>query len=92
MRGRDDDSGEFHSQSRSAQRRAALDMLALAHVLVGKSVPELEKLPMDDDLRAHIRDAARITSAIARMHGGRTTAASVNGTTEIGLVVMKTVA
>ncbi len=33
-----------------------------------------------------------ITSAIARMHGGRTTAASVNGTTEIGLVVMKTVA
>ncbi|CAN7419732.1 heavy metal sensor histidine kinase [Acidovorax sp. LjRoot194] len=33
-----------------------------------------------------------ITSAIARMHGGRTTAASVNGTTEIGLVVTKTVA
>jgi len=33
-----------------------------------------------------------ITSAIARMHGGRTTAASVNGKTEIGLVLVKTVA
>lgn len=66
MRGRDEDSGEFHSPSRSEQRREALDVLALAHVLVGKSVAELEKLPMDDALRAHVRDAARITSAIAR--------------------------
>lgn len=33
-----------------------------------------------------------ITLAIARMHGGRTTAASVNGKTEIGLVLVKTVA
>lgn len=33
-----------------------------------------------------------ITSAIARMHGGRTTAASTNGKTEIGLVLVKTFA
>jgi two-component system heavy metal sensor histidine kinase CusS len=33
-----------------------------------------------------------ITAAIARMHGGRTTAASINGKTEIGLVLVKTVA
>ena len=66
MRGHDEETGDFLSPSRSEQRRDALDVLALAHVLVGKSVPELEKLPMDDDLRAHVRDAARITSAIAR--------------------------
>lgn len=66
MRGRDEDSGEFHSPSRSEQRREALDVLALAHVLVGKSVAELEKLPVDDALRAHVRDAARISSPIAR--------------------------
>lgn len=66
MRGRDEDTGEFHSASRSEQRRAALDVLALAHVLVDKSEAELGKLPMDDALRAHVRDAARITSAIAR--------------------------
>ena len=66
MRGHDEETGDFLSPSRSEQRREALDVLALAHVLVGKSVPELEKLPIDDDLRAHIRDAARITSAIAR--------------------------
>ena len=66
MRGRDEDTGDFHSPSRSEQRREALDVLALAHVLVGKTVTELEKLPMDDALRAHVRDAARITSPIAR--------------------------
>ena len=66
MRGRDEDTGDFHSPSRSEQRREALDVLALAHVLVGKSVAELEKLPVDDDLRAHVRDAARITAPIAR--------------------------
>lgn len=66
MRGRDEDTGEFHSASRSEQRRAALDVLSLAHVLVDKSEAELGKLPMDDALRAHVRDAARITSPIAR--------------------------
>ncbi len=66
MRGRDDESGEFLSESRSAQRRAALDVLALAHVLVDKTASELDKLPMDDDLRGHVLDAARITAPIAR--------------------------
>ena len=66
MRGRDDETGEFHSASRSEQRRAALDVLALAHVLVDKSEAELGKLPLDDALRAHVRDAARINSPIAR--------------------------
>lgn len=66
MRGRDDDSGEFHSESRSAQRRAALDVLALANVLVGKTASELDKLPIDEGLREHVVDAARITAPIAR--------------------------
>ena len=66
MRGRDDDSGEFHSESRSAQRRAALDVLALAHLLVGKTASELDKLPIDEGLREHVVDAAPITAPIAR--------------------------
>lgn len=66
MRGRDEDTGEFHSASRSEQRRAALDVLALAHVLVDKSEAELARLPLDEALRGHVRDAARISSPIAR--------------------------
>ncbi len=66
MRGRDEDTGEFLSPSRSEQRRAALDVLALAQLLMEKSAGELAKLPMDDALRGHVADAKRITSPIAR--------------------------
>ena len=66
MRGRDDETGDFHSPSRSEQRRAALDVLALAHLLMDKSAGELSKLPMDDALRGHVAEAKRITSPIAR--------------------------
>lgn len=66
MRGRDEETGEFFSPSRSAQRRAALDVLALAHTLTEKTPTELEKLPLGDALRGHVMDARRITSPIAR--------------------------
>ncbi|PJJ98139.1 hypothetical protein CO615_08965 [Lysobacteraceae bacterium NML75-0749] len=66
MRGRDQETGEYFSPSRSEQRRAALDVLALAHVLVAKTQAELAKLPMDEMLQAHVLEAKRITSPIAR--------------------------
>lgn len=66
MRGRDQETGEYFSPSRSEQRRAALDVLALAHVLVEKTQAELAKLPMDEMLQGHVLEAKRITSPIAR--------------------------
>ena len=65
MRGRDDDSGEFLGPSRSEQRRAALDVLALGEKLVGLSEAQLAKLPLPESLLPHIRDAKRITSHVA---------------------------
>lgn len=66
MRGRDEDTGEFLGASRSQQRREALDVLALGGRLVGLTAAQLEKLPIPDALRGHIRDTQRITSHIAR--------------------------
>ena len=66
MRGRDEDTGEFLGPSRSAQRRAALDVLELAERLVGMTAPQLERLPIADELMPHIRDTQRIAS-----HGAR---------------------
>jgi len=65
MRGRDEDSGEFLGPSRSEQRRAALDVLALGEKLVALSEAQLAKLPIPEDLLPHIRDAKRITSHVA---------------------------
>jgi ribosome-associated protein len=65
MRGRDDDSGEFLGPSRSEQRRAALDVLALGEKLVGLSEAQLARLPLPEALLPHIRDAKRITSHVA---------------------------
>ena len=65
MRGRDDESGEFLGPSRSEQRRAALDVLALGQQLVGLSAAQLAKLPIPDDLMPHIVDTQRITSHVA---------------------------
>ncbi|MFS8062950.1 MAG: ribosome biogenesis factor YjgA [Luteimonas sp.] len=65
MRGRDEDSGDFLGPSRSEQRRAALDVLALGEKLVALSEAQLAKLPIPEDLLPHIRDAKRITSNVA---------------------------
>lgn len=66
MRGRDEDTGEFFSPSRSAQRRAALDVLELCEQLVGMSAAQLGRLPIPEQVLPHLRDAQRITSHIAR--------------------------
>ncbi len=66
MRGRDEDTGEFFSPSRSAQRRAALDVLELCEQLVGMSAAQLGRLRIPEQVLPHLRDAQRITSHIAR--------------------------
>ena len=65
MRGRDEDTGEYLGPSRSEQRRAALDVLALAQQLVALSAAQLAKLPIPEDLLPHIRETQRITSHVA---------------------------
>ena len=66
MRGRDEDTGEFLSPSRSQQRRDALDVLTLAQRLVTLDAGSLAKLPIPDHLHPHIADTRRIASHIAR--------------------------
>lgn len=66
MRGRDEDSGEFHSPSRSRQRREALDVLALAQQLAALEPGRLARLPVPEHLLAHVAEARRITSNIAK--------------------------
>ena len=66
MRGRDEDTGEFFSPSRSANRRAALDVLELAETLVGLSAAQLARLPIPDEVMPHIRETQRISSYGAR--------------------------
>ena len=66
MRGRDEETGEFLAPSRSANRREALDTLALGEALVALSQEQLARLPIPEDLLPHIRDAQRIPSHIAR--------------------------
>ncbi len=66
MRGKDDDTGEFLSPSRSQQRRDALDVLALAAQLTELESGRLAKLPVPEHLLPHIADTRRITSHIAR--------------------------
>ena len=65
MRGRNEDTGEFFSPSRSEQRRAALDVLELGAQLVALSAAQLARLPVPDDLLPHIRESQRITAHIA---------------------------
>lgn len=66
MRGRDEETGEFLSPSRSANRRAALDVLELGEQLVAMSAAQLARLPIPEELMPHIRETQRITS-----HGAR---------------------
>ena len=65
MRGRDEETGEFFSPSRSELRRAALDVLELGEQLVALSAAQLARLPIPEDLMPHIRETQRITSHIA---------------------------
>ena len=66
MRGRDEDTGEFFSPSRSQNRRDALDVLALGETLVAMSAAQLARLPLPEELLPHIRESQRMTS-----HGAR---------------------
>lgn len=66
VRGRDPDSGEFLGQSRSQQRREALEVLTLGERLSALSDAQLDQLPIPDGLLPHIRDTRRITSHVAR--------------------------
>lgn len=66
MRGRDEDTNEFLSPSRSQQRREALAIFDLAEVLVALTDGQLAPIPMPDDLRDMVRDSRRITAPIAR--------------------------
>ncbi len=66
MRGRDPDSGEFYSPSRSERRREALDVLKLAEQLTSLSRAQLARLPVPEAALAHVHEAQRITA-----HGAR---------------------
>ena len=65
MRGKDEETGEFRDDSRSQQRREALEVLALGQQLVALTDAQLAKLPVPESLLPHIRDTRRITSHIA---------------------------
>jgi ribosome-associated protein len=65
MRGRDEETGEFLDISRSQNRRAALDVLALGEKLVSLTPAQLARLPVPEDLLPHIAEAKRITAHIA---------------------------
>lgn len=66
MRGKDPETGEFLSPSRSQERRDALETLALGERLAGLTDAQLAKLPIPDALLPHILETRRITSHIAR--------------------------
>lgn len=65
MRGRDEETGEFRGDSRSQNRREALEVLALSERLVALTEAQLGKLPVPEGLLPHIRESRRITSHIA---------------------------
>ncbi len=65
MRGRDPETGEFYSPSRSQQREEALEVRSLAEQLVALTPAKLAKLPIPEDLLPHILETQRITSHIA---------------------------
>ncbi|XQA75035.1 ribosome biogenesis factor YjgA [Xanthomonas sacchari] len=65
MRGRDEDTGEFRGESRSQQRREALEVLGLGEKLVALTPAQLAKLPVPESLLPHIAETKRITSHIA---------------------------
>ncbi len=52
--------------SRSQRRREALEVFELAERLVEQNEAQLLRLPLDDELRALVRESQRITQQIAR--------------------------
>lgn len=66
MRGRDEETGEFLGESRSQNRREALEILALGEKLVELTPAQLARLPIPEDLLPHIEYSKRITA-----HGAR---------------------
>ncbi|QSX77228.1 ribosome biogenesis factor YjgA [Agrilutibacter solisilvae] len=65
MRGKDDETGEFLSPSRSQNRREALEVLSLGEQLVALTEAQLARLPVPESLLPHIRECRRITAQIA---------------------------
>lgn len=65
MRGKDPETGDFLSPSRSQQRREALEVLELARQLSLLTPQQLSKLPLPDRLVPHIGETRRITSHVA---------------------------
>lgn len=66
MRGKDPETGEFLSPSRSQQRREALEVLELGEQLATLTDAQLQRLPIPESLLPHILDTRRITAHIAR--------------------------
>ena len=65
MRGRDPETGEFYSPSRTQQRIEALEIRGLAEKLVALPAAQLARLPIPEELMPHIVETQRITSHIA---------------------------
>lgn len=65
MRGRDPETGEFYSPSRTQQREDALEVRSLAEKLVALPPAQLLRLPIPESLLPHIAETRRITSHIA---------------------------
>ena len=65
MRGKNPDSGEFLSPSRSQQRREALEVLDLARRLSEMTPTQVARLPVPETLIPHIDETRRITSHVA---------------------------
>ena len=65
MRGRDPETGESYSPSRTQQRIEALEILGLAEKLVALPAAQLARLPIPEELMPHIVETQRITSHIA---------------------------
>lgn len=65
MRGRDEETGEFFSPSRTQQRKDALEVRELAEQLVALTPAQLAQLPLSEELADHVRDTKKVTSHIA---------------------------
>ena len=65
MRGRDEETGQFHDKSRKQKRNEALDVLALGEKLASLTPAQLARLPVPEDLLPHIAECKRITAHIA---------------------------
>lgn len=65
MRGKNPDTGDYLSPSRSQQRREALEVLELARQLSLLTPQQIARLPVPERLITHIDETRRITSHVA---------------------------